>query len=244
MPFLFEAAGAYRKPLDRDDQHPPPYFISSCSERLFATALSIGSETGFDTSYRVGRFVCQQLVNHLCLTKEISNTAIEHAFAHAQEKLAVAFPPNLQEMNVPSSTAICLAISVDWVCIGWLGTEEAYHIRDSKIIAATQGHSAGKLHRDRDVPPDMKDMAVRALDTDPDYNNLPAETLPEPWQLIVGDTLVLATIKLWSNLPSEQMPALVTGKSAQAAADALVNAALMSERQWGVAAVVIQVKDA
>lgn len=194
---------------------------------LVAVADGMGGVAGGTEASRCG---LRGLGAHLVSTLGTeAGSALRDAFAaaHARVREQAELVPALQDMG---TTLTALWFERDRVHTGHVGDTRAYRLRGGVLECLTTDHAA-KEHRNQllrciggGMPAEPPDLAVH--------------------ELAVGDRFLLCSDGLWGVVPSARLhELLLPTRSAGAAAEALVAAALAAGGPDNATAVVVDVTD-
>lgn len=245
-----KAAGAIWMPKVKPlEQHSDDaYRITTSINDEVVTVLSVGflslpgmSGVGFNEA---SRSAVSCIAAYLAQTSGNSSQRLKDAIILAESEMAMLNQdPDVFAVK-HSSTLICALLKDYQAFISWIGSDQAYLIRNESIVSQTEGHlmfnedpdawqiffSEWKYNPSRSIgSSDIKNAQYRL------------GILNEPWILAPGDYIVFATNMLLEITKEEDIPKLISGKSSKEAAEKLVEVARTQdrERQLGVGAIVI-----
>lgn len=225
-----------------------PWHVANCADK-FVAAFGTGSRTGFDLSYEVGAIVNKAATDFICQAETPNSTTFENAYAHARRKMMEIFPLNDELWEVASSTLLCMVIQNSQANIAWRGNEEAFLIRQGRIVHQTTGHFQARIHpevlNNSLFEPKKKrfffGMPMKLLHVE--YEETTPEIIPSSWAIQGGDYLVLTTSKcLKDDFVVDHLPDCVTGKTAEDAVQSVIQNAAENSG-WSVAIVIRAVED-
>ena len=225
-----------------------PFVLEEDLDRL-SFAIGMGTETGFECSYRVAHLATHHFVQALQDDSLIPNMAFAQAGRAADSILRAQFP--YDNDSAPGCTLISGLIQNDqaWIAwIAWIGSETAWHFRHASLIASTLPHTLGNAikaaypDQDMGVNP-LAHAAHRAFYSQNVLDVSQIETLESPWTLLPGDTLIFTTQELTRHLVPQQVAQQLEGKDASQIAQLLLAMLPENEKHYGAAAIVIRVAD-
>lgn len=135
--------------------------------------------------------------------------------------------------GAPGCTAVAMLVKGDRVTVGWAGDARGLHLRGGTVQHATIDHklveeliASGTLSREEARSGRLGHVVTRCLGGRKEGAAAPEPEISEaPWTLLPGDALVLCSDGLTDVLDQEDIAALVEGRTAHDAVDALVQAA-------------------
>ncbi len=196
---------------------------------LLATALETEGEE--ETINPISGAVLKAMASEVSSAKGGPNSRIGSAFDAGRTALR-----EQRDSSSLSCTALCAVLVSSQAYIGWLGAEEACLVRDSEIMARTEGHSWIRELREQglltieEVLKRPRRVVTRSLIPG---EGVPSETpelltpdfLPRPWALRAGDAVLVATERLLERVRPGELSSVVSRRPPAEAVKALVERA-------------------
>jgi hypothetical protein len=223
-----------------------PWRVVECRDYVVAAMGTGFSGAWSGLNFNIGESVVRTAVAFLCESQEFSASGFQAVYSRVQQMLRDDFPYDCESQEVvydcAASSLFIVVIKGRQVFAAWKGDEEAFHIRDGRIIARTIGHSLKSMIQKEnpgvEVNPEY-DLIFQPLSADSD--NPAPEILPNPWQLQSGDSILITTRRTFQRVSESSLPEYLMGKSAVEAVQALLKDASIEPLQLiGMAVIVIR----
>lgn len=199
----------------------------------------------------MGGHPCGEVASAVAADAAVANapeTSLRDALAAAHEQVLQAADDG---RGAPGMGTTCVAcrLGADGLEVGWVGDSRAYRLRDGALEALTRDHSEvqllveqGALTPEQAARHPGRHMLARALGIGSlERDEIDQRTLPAA----PGDRVLLCSDGLTGELEDARIEALLVGEpDDQAAADALLGAALEAGGQDNVTVVVATVEGA
>ena len=169
--------------------------------------------------------------------------ALDHSLTRANEAVIEEANRDAERAGMGTTIAVA-AIQDSGVRIANVGDSRVYLMRNGELQQITHDHSwvaelvaVGKITPEEARHHPMRNVVTRSLGGRP---SVEVEVYPRTI-LEGGDIVLLCSDGLWGMVPAEQIQRIVGGLSAQAAADALINAANEAGGHDNITAIVCRV---